>query len=246
MIQSILRFSDRTVGEVMTSRTKIVAVEASMSPEAVRDLMIESKYSRLPVYQDKIDQIEGVIYVRDLLSYWAANNQQQTVLELARPTYFVPESKPTDELLREMQKSKMQMAMVINEYGGISGLITLEDLIEEIVGEIEDEDEPDPHATEIEVVQESEHTYSVLGQVEIGKIERLFDIELAEDDFTTVAGLVINQLGHLPVPGEMIDYRGFIFEVIEADERRVSRLRITRTTKADIHESASASASVEH
>ncbi len=246
MIQSILRFSDRTVGEVMTSRTKIVAVEASMSPEAVRDLMIESKYSRLPVYQEKIDQIEGVIYVRDLLSYWAANNQLQTVLDLARPTYFVPESKPTDELLREMQKAKMQMAMVIDEYGGIAGLITLEDLIEEIVGEIEDEDEPDPHDTEIEVVQESEHSYSVLGQVEIGKIERLFDIELAEDDFTTVAGLVINQLGHLPVPGEMIDYRGFIFEVIEADERRVSRLKITRTTTADATEAAAANATVEH
>ena len=242
MIQSIIRFSDRTVGEVMTNRTKVVAVAADTSLEAVRDLMIESKYSRLPVYKDQIDHIEGVIYVRDLLGYWASGETSKTAIQLARPTYFVPESKPTDELLREMQKAKVQMAMVIDEYGGIAGLITLEDLLEEIVGEIEDEDEPELQATEAEVTLETDGSYTVLGAVEVGKVERLFDAELAADDFTTVAGLVINQLGNLPVVGEAVEFRGLRFEVIEADERRISRVRITQTTPLPIAEEAAASA----
>ena len=228
MIQSIIRFSDRTVAEVMTPRTNIVAVEAQTPLEAVRDVMIESKYSRLPVYRDQIDNIEGIIYVRDLLNYWAGSETQKTAHQLARPTYFVPETKPTDELLREMQKAKAQLAIVIDEYGGLAGLVTLEDLIEEIVGEIEDEDEPAPSEAEAEIVVEPEGGYTVRGQVEVGKVERLFETELAADDFTTVAGLVINQLGHLPAVGEGLDFRGLHFEVVEADERRVSRVRVQR------------------
>lgn len=246
MIQSIIRFSDRTVGEVMTPRTKIVAVEANTSLAAVRDVMIESKYSRLPVYQEQIDHIEGIIYVRDLLSYWSSGETDKTALSLARPTYFVPESKPSDELLREMQKAKVQMAMVIDEYGGIAGLITLEDLVEEIIGEIEDEDEPDPHVSEAEVIEEEDGSYTVRGQVEIGKIERLFDLDLAADDFTTVAGLVINQLGHLPAVGESLDFRGLHFDVIEADERRVSKVKIQSIIEEPVSEQASTVASTEN
>ncbi len=228
MIQSIIRFGDRTVAEVMTPRTHIVAIEACASLEEVRDLMIASKYSRLPVYRDQIETIEGIIYVRDLLTYWAKGTNHKTALEVARPAYFVPETKPTDELLREMQKAKAQMAIVIDEYGGLAGLVTLEDLVEEIVGEIEDEDEPEPQAAEAEIISEADGSYTVRGHVEIGKLERLFEAELAADDFTTVAGLVINQLGHLPSPGESLDFGGLHFEVIEADQRRVSRVRIQR------------------
>lgn len=238
MIQSIIRFSDRTVVEVMTPRTNIVAVAATVPLEQVRDLMIESKYSRLPVYREQIDNIEGVIYVRDLLKYWQSGELAHTAIELARPTYFVPATKPIDELLPEMQKAKAQMAIVIDEYGGLAGLVTLEDLVEEIVGEIEDEDEPEPHATEADIVDESDEASIVRGQVEIGKIERKFNIELAADDFTTIAGLVINQLGHLPVVGEWTELRGLRFEVVEADERRVSRVRITRLSQSETEELA--------
>lgn len=228
MIQSIIRFSDRTVTEVMTPRTSIVAVEAESTIEQVRDIMIESKYSRLPVYRDQIDHIEGVIYVRDLITYWKEGQPSQRAIDIARVTYFVPETKPIDELLHDMQKAKAPMAIVIDEYGGLAGLVTLEDLIEEIVGEIEDEDEPEPQETEVDMFDESEDVSIVRGGVEIGKIERRFDIELAADDFTTVAGLVINQLGHLPVIGEQLEFKGLHFMVIEADERRVSRIRIKR------------------
>ncbi len=242
LIQSVIRFSDRTAGEVMTPRPNIVAVEAGATLEAVRDLMIESKYSRLPVYSDQMDNIEGVIYVRDLLKYWQLGEANRKAIDIARPTYFVPETKPIDELLPEMQKAKTPMAIVINEYGGLAGLVTIEDLVEEIVGEIEDEDEPEPQETEADIVEEAEGVVA-RGHVEVGKIERRFDVELAADDFTTVAGLVINELGHLPAVGEEITFRGLRFEVIEADERRVSRVRIQKPVRISDEEAKVAEAS---
>ncbi|MFN0109854.1 MAG: hemolysin family protein [Blastocatellia bacterium] len=239
MIQTIIRFSARTVDEVMTPRPKIVAVEANATIEQVRNLMIESKYSRLPVYRDQIDNIEGVVYVRDLLKCWASGETDSTALEIARrQPYEVPESKPIDDLLREMQKAKVQMAVVIDEYGGLAGLVTLEDLVEEIVGEIEDEDEPDPLAAEVEIVKEADDLCVVRGDVEIGKIEREFNVELAADDFTTIAGLVINQLGRLPAVGEQLEFRSLRFEVIEANERQVSRLRIQKLAQEVVAETA--------
>ncbi|MGH9938391.1 MAG: hemolysin family protein [Blastocatellia bacterium] len=231
LIQSVIRFSDRTAGEVMTPRPNIVAVEADATLEAVRDLMIESKYSRLPIYSGQMDNIEGVIYVRDLLKYWQLGEMERKAIDIARATYFVPETKPIDELLPEMQKAKTPMAIIINEYGGLAGLVTIEDLIEELVGEIEDEDEPEPQETEADIVEETSGVVA-RGHVEIGKIERRFDVDLAADDFTTVAGLVINELGHLPVVGEEIAFRGLRFEVVEADERRVSRVRIQKPAQA--------------
>jgi putative hemolysin len=246
LIQSVIRFSDRAAGEVMTPRPNIVAVEAGATLEAVRDLMIESKYSRLPIYSGQMDNIEGVIYVRDLLKYWQIGETDRKAIDIARPTYFVPETKPIDELLPEMQKAKTPKAIVINEYGGLAGLVTIEDLVEEIVGEIEDEDEPEPQETEADIVEEAEGVVA-RGHVEIGKIERRFDAELAADDFTTVAGLVINELGHLPAVGEEIAFRGLRFEVVEADERRVSRVRIQKPAqapddKANIAEASTAAA----
>src|SRR5262245_28586480 len=231
LIQSVIRFSDRAAGEVMTPRPNIVAVEADATLETVRDLMIESKYSRLPIFSGQMDNIEGVIYVRDLLKYWKTGETDRKAIDIARSTYFVPETKPIDELLPEMQKAKTPMAIVINEYGGLAGLVTIEDLVEEIVGEIEDEDEPEPQETEADIVAEAEGVVA-RGHVEIGKIERRFDAELAADDFTTVAGLVINELGHLPAVGEEIAFRGLRFEVVEADERRVSRVRIQKPAQA--------------
>ncbi len=228
MIQTIIRFSDRTVAEVMTPRMNIISIGANATLEEVRNLMIETKHSRLPVYRDQIDNIEGVIFVRDLIKYWQSGETDRKASEIARPTFFIPETKPIDELLPEMQKAKTPMAIVIDEYGGLAGLVTLEDLIEEIIGEIEDEDEPEPHETDVEIVDVDQETSVVRGHVEVGKIERRFAVELAADDFTTVAGLVLNQLGHLPAVGESIEFRGLRFEVIEADERRVSRVRIQR------------------
>jgi len=226
LIQSILEFGDTRVSEVMTPRPDIVAVSAGATVREARDIMVESKYSRLPVYRDQIDNVEGLIYVRDLLQRWAEGNEDGPISPLVRPVYFIPETKPVADLLEEMQKAHEQLAMVIDEYGGVSGLVTVEDILEEIVGEIEDEDIAREELNDI--VEQDDGCYEVLGSTEIGKIERLFDMEIEADDFTTIAGLVINESGKVPQPGEQLTFRGLELEVLEADERRIGRLRVKR------------------
>ena len=226
LIQSILEFGDTRVSEVMTPRPDIVAVSAGATVREARDIMVESKYSRLPVYRDQIDNVEGLIYVRDLLQRWAEGNEDGPISPLVRPVYFIPETKPVADLLEEMQKAHEQLSMVIDEYGGVSGLVTVEDILEEIVGEIEDEDIAGEELNDI--VERDDGCYEVLGSTEIGKIERLFDMEIEADDFTTIAGLVINESGKVPQPGEQLTFRGLELEVLEADERRIGRLRVKR------------------
>ncbi len=226
LIQSILEFGDTRVSEVMTPRPDIVAVSAAATVREARDIMVESRYSRLPVYRDQIDNVEGLIYVRDLLERWAEGNEDGPISPLVRPVYFIPETKPVADLLEEMQKAHEQLAMVIDEYGGVSGLVTVEDILEEIVGEIEDEDIAGEELNDI--VEQGAGCYEVLGSTEIGKIERLFDMEIEADDFTTIAGLVINESGKVPQPGEQLTFRGLELVVLEADERRIGRLRVKR------------------
>jgi putative hemolysin len=223
MIQSIIEFSDTCVDKVMRPRPQIVAIEASATVADARQLMIESKHSRIPVYRDQIDTIEGIVYVRDLLMFCEAEKMSMCVTRCMRPAYFVPESKSVRELLADMQKAKVQIAVVIDEYGGVAGLVTLEDIIEEILGEIEDEDE----ATTIdEIVQSEDGSYLIDGSVEIRKVELLYDKELEADDFSTVAGLIINELGHVPAIGEKLDFKGLRFEVVDADNKRVNRVSV--------------------
>lgn len=225
LIHSIIEFGDTRVSEVMTPRPDIVAVELTATVREARDIMIESKYSRLPVYRDQIDNVDGLIYVRDLLQRWAEGKEDEPITPLMRPVYFVPETKPVAELLEEMQKAHVQLSIVIDEYGGVSGLVTVEDILEEIVGEIEDED---IGGDEQEIIESSEGCYQVLGSTEIGKIEQLFDMEIEDDDFTTIAGLVINESGKVPRAGEHLTFRGLDLEVLEADDRRIGKLLVKR------------------
>jgi len=226
LIQSIVEFGDTRVSEVMTPRPDIVALPHSATVREARDVILDSKYSRLPVYRDQIDNVEGIIYVRDLLQSWADGNEDEQIASLVRPVYVVPETKPVDELLEEMQKAHTQLAMVIDEYGGICGLVTVEDILEEIVGEIEDEDIAGEELEEI--VETGGGSYEVFGSTEIEKIEDLFDLEIDSDDFTTIAGLVINEHGKVPAAGVRLNVRGLVVEVLDADERRISRLRIKK------------------
>lgn len=228
LIHSIIEFGDTRVSEVMTPRPDIVAIPESATVREARDIMIESKYSRLPVYRDQIDNVEGLIYVRDLLQRWAEGKEDEPIARLGRPVYFVPETKPVAELLEEMQKAHVQLSIVIDEYGGVAGLVTVEDILEEIVGEIEDED---IGRDEEEIVESRDGAYEVLGSTEIGKIERLFGVEIEDDDFTTIAGLVINESGKVPLSGEHLTFRGLDVEVLEADERRIGRLRLKRASR---------------
>jgi magnesium and cobalt exporter, CNNM family len=234
LIHSIIEFGDTRVSEVMTPRPDIVAVPANTTVRQARDIMIESKYSRLPVYTDQIDNVEGLIYVRDLLERWEQGDEDGPITSMVRDVFFIPETKPVAELLEEMQKAHVQLAIVVDEYGGVCGLVTVEDILEEIVGEIEDEDIGGEELEE--VVEQGEGIYQVSGSTEIGKIERLFDMEIETDDFTTIAGLVINESGKVPQPGERLTFRGLEVEVLEADERRIGRLLVKRASSDDSDE----------
>jgi len=229
LIESVVEFGDTIANEVMTPRTEIEAVSIEATVREARDLIIESKYSRLPVYRDQIENIEGVIYVRDLLQFWAedkADAKIEDLENLLRPVYFVPETKSVADLLKEMQKARAQIAIVIDEYGGVAGLVTVEDILEEIVGEIEDEDTEQEEV--IEIIESAGGYYDVLGSTEIGKIERIFDMEIEDDDFTTIAGLVISEIGYVPKIGEKLNFRGIEAEIIIADEKRINLLRLRR------------------
>jgi CBS domain containing-hemolysin-like protein len=230
LIHSIIEFGDTRVNEVMTPRTEIVALPVTATVREARDIINESKYSRLPVYREQIDNVEGLIYVRDILQCWPEAREDENIASLVRPVYFVPETKPVADLLKEMQKAHVQLSMVIDEYGGIAGLVTVEDILEEIVGEIEDEDTETGEI--VEIVEADDGYYDVAGSTEIGKIERLFDLEIEDDDFTTIAGLVISESGYVPRPGERLTFRGLDVEVIDADDRRISRLRLRRAPQS--------------
>ena len=236
LIHSIIDFGDTRVSEVMAPRPDIVAVPVTATVREARDVILESKYSRLPVYRDQIDNVEGMIYVRDLLLSWAEGREDENIQPLIRSVYFVPETKPVAELLEEMQKAHVQLAMVIDEYGGVCGLVTVEDILEEIVGEIEDEDIAGEELEEI--VEHNDGSYEVQASIEIGKIERLFDMEIEADDFTTIAGLVINESGKVPAVGEVLTIRGLEVEVLEADERRILRLRVRKAQEENATEAS--------
>jgi putative hemolysin len=229
LIQSAIEFGDTRVGEVMTPRTEIVALPKDATVGAARTLIIESRHSRLPVYRDQIDNVEGIIYLRDLLPSLSMGKANTPIAPFMRPYYAVPETKPVDELLREMQKAHVYMAIVIDEYGGVAGLITVEDILEEIVGEIEDED---ISGEEQEITPADDGAFEVSGSVEIGKIERLFGMELIADDFTTIAGFVIAQKGSVPRQGEHLNFRGLEIEILETDEKRISRLKLSRANES--------------
>jgi CBS domain containing-hemolysin-like protein len=237
MIQSIVELGETHVHEVMTPRTQIVAIPSTATVIEARDLMVASKHSRLPVYAEHIDNVEGVLYVRDVLAAWSDGLEGGPVTVIMRPAYFVPEVKPVADLLEEMRKSQMQIALVIDEYGAVAGVITIEDLLEEIVGEIEDEDVV---ADEDDIVRDADGSVLVKGSTEIRKIELELNTELEADDFTTVAGLIINELGHLPSRGERLEFRGLEFEVVEADSRRVKLVRLKPIAKLVADESQEA------
>lgn len=227
LLETMFEFSETKAGEIMTPRTEIVAVSIDATVKAVRDLIIEEKVSRLPVYRESIDNIEGVIYVRDLLNIWSEDSAMETIEQILRPAFFVPETKSAAELLKNMQINRVQIAIVVDEYGGVAGLITVEDIVEEIVGEIEDEDEKEEV---VEIIEgEDKSYYDVLGSTEIGKIERIFEMEIEDDDFTTIAGLVTSEAGYVPKVGERLAVRGLDIEILQADEKKISLLRLKRS-----------------
>ena len=223
MIQSIVHFGDKVAREVMTPRTQVVAVDINSPVEKLLQVIVAKRHARIPVYRDELDNIEGLVHERDLLRLWQKGEKLENFRSLIKPAYFVPETKPVDDLLKEMKEKGDQMVVVVDEYGGVSGLITIEDLIEEIVGEIHDEAEADGE----KVVEEGKGVFVVPGSLELGVLEEKLGMPLVGNtDCTTVAGAVVELFGRLPSPGEKIEHGGVEIEVLAADRRRVQRLRL--------------------
>jgi CBS domain containing-hemolysin-like protein len=222
LIQSVVEFGEKTVREAMKPRPEIVAVPTNTTVEKFIELLRARPFSRVPVYEGTIHNIKGIVYAQDVLQVPDSDAPARTLDSLMRKdVYFVPESKLGSELLREMQKNNIRMAIVVDEYGGVAGLVTIEDLVEEIVGEIRDEHE------KVEVVRESENSYIVPGNMDVDRLDELFGIRPEGKESATVAGLVSELAGRIPLKGEVVEEDGLRFEVLDSTQRRVERVRIS-------------------
>jgi putative hemolysin len=222
MIQSVVEFGEKTVREAMKPRPEIVAVPTNTTVEQFIELLRMKPFSRVPVFEGTIHNIKGIVYAQDVLQVPDTEAHTRTVDTLMRKdVYFVPESKLGSELLREMQKNNIRMAIVVDEYGGVAGLVTIEDLVEEIVGEIDDEHQ------KAEVVRESDHSYIVPGNMDVDRLDELLGTRPEGKESATVAGLVSEMAGRIPQKGEVIEEDGLRFEVLESTDRRVERVRIS-------------------
>ncbi len=228
LIQSLVDFKEKVAREVMTPRPEIAALEINSPVEALRRLFREKRLTRYPVYSGQLDQIEGIVNVRDLMEIPPEEQSKVTLRSLVRPVNFVPETKSIHDLLKELQQTTTQMAIVINEYGSVSGVITVEDMVEEIVGEIRDEVEP--HAGDI--VKETSNTWIVAGNTELARVYEQLHVELESGDYSTVGGLLLARLGHVPKPGEKVMLDGLVLEVLEASRRTVIKVRLHLTRGA--------------
>jgi putative hemolysin len=224
LIQSVVAFGDKTVREVMTPRPLIVAVRQNATLEELRQLVIHEQYSRIPVYEETIDQISGFVHARDMFELDEGDRAGRRVRDIMRPIRAVPETKPVNDLLREMQEEGAHMAVVVDEYGSTAGIVTMEDMVEEIVGEIHDEHEPDR-----DFRQDADGSYVVSGSFDIGRLEDLLDFHPQHDpESTTVGGLITEWLGHVPEAGEETERDGIAIKVLAANNLRVDQVRVAK------------------
>jgi CBS domain containing-hemolysin-like protein len=231
MIEQVVEFSDKRVLELMTPRPEIAAISADATIEELRQLLVNTKHSRVVVFRGTLDDVLGICHGRDLLQIPESETRRRKVGEIVRPVLFIPETKLGSDLLKEMQTQKRRMAIAVDEHGLVAGLVTLADLVEEIVGEMGREES---HVTR-DIVREADGSVVIRGSVSVEKLQDLFGIEFshgAEESATTVAGLLNSVAGHVPRAGEQIDCNGVRFEVVEANQRKVLRLRVRRQAAA--------------
>ncbi len=227
LIEQVMEFGDKRVSEVMTPRPDVIAISTDASLEELRELVVEKKFSRIPVFGENLDDMRGIVFARDLLEISDDEGRHLRVEKLVRPALMVPESKKGSELLKEMQRKNQQVALVFDEHGLFAGLVTAEDLVEEIVGEIGEQDRhPAPDA-----VRDADGSLILRGSLSLEKLRELFNLKLDQETnepYTTVAGLLNHLAGHVPAAGERVEYGGLQFEVLEANQRKVLRLRARR------------------
>lgn len=227
MINNIFEFDNTLVSEIMTHRTDIIAVPIDAELDEILDMAINEKYTRVPVYEDVIDNIIGILHLKDLIPFLKDNQRESFSLrKIIRQPYYIPASKKTDQLFTEFQKNKVHMAVVIDEYGGTAGIVTIEDLLEEIVGNIWDE--YDEEEKEIEKVDEN--TFVINGTMELDEVAEFLNIRLPVDSYETLSGFLTGELGRIPEEDEkpVVEYEGIVFKVEEIDEKRIAKVKVCR------------------
>lgn len=230
MIASIFEFSDKLVREVMVPRIDVVAVPLETSLSEAVDIVLKAGHSRIPVYQGSIDNIVGVLYAKDLLRYLREGRTDVPLGKILRPAYFIPESKKVDELLQELQQRKVHVAIVVDEYGGTAGLVTIEDLLEEIVGEIQDEyDAEEPTYKEV-----NEHEYLFDARIPLDEVNKLLSVELPDEGGDTLGGFIYSQLGKVPAVGDRVEFENVTMQVLSVIGRRIKQVRATIQTEEEV------------
>lgn len=229
LIRGVMEFGDTVAREVMTPRTDMVSAPANTPLTAAAELLAKARHTRLPLYEEQIDDIVGVAYLKDFLGALLAGEGGRPVREFARPVPFVPENKPISQLLREFQEQKLQLAIVVDEYGGVDGLVTTEDLLEEIVGEIQEYDE----AEEEPFVDRAPGVVETLGRASVYDLAERLGVDIPEGDYDSVAGWISTALGTIPRSGDRFTIHGLEVEVLSADRRRIHRVRVTRPQQAE-------------
>ena len=233
MISRILDLPDKVAREIMVARTDMICLEVETPETEVLQTAITSRHTRIPIYEETIDQIVGILHVKDMLDYWAKGkpaNLRELIID--RSPFFTPESKKISELFRELREHKQHIAIVVDEYGGTAGIITLENIIEEIVGEIQDEDEIDEQDDYIEITP---NTYSVDARLNLIELNEKLGTELEAENIDTIGGFLVDHLGRVPEQGTKFTYRGIRFTIFEADERRIQRIHI-EMPEVDVNE----------
>jgi CBS domain containing-hemolysin-like protein len=239
MIDNVFELSDTAVREVMVPRIDMVAVEADVSVEEATRVVLQGGQSRVPVYDDSIDDILGVLYAKDLLRVLATGQKPPSVRGLVRPAYFVPESKRLDDLLRELQQQRVHMAIVVDEYGAVSGLVTIEDLVEEIIGDIKDEYDVEEQLFE----RVSDNEFIIDAKLAVDEFDELVGRELPEGEYDTLGGFVYAQLDKIPTIGDVLSYEDLTITVLDTKGRRVTKVKVVRHPPNDSGESQPAAAS---
>lgn len=226
MIEGVMEISSLRVRDIMIPRPQIIFIDAEQPLDACVDIIIESAHSRFPVIRGGKDTIEGILLAKDLLKYLRTDSEPFNMDEILRPAVIVPESKRVDRMLKEFRSERFHMAIVVDEFGAVSGLVTIEDILEQIVGDIEDEFDEE----EIEPIRQlSQHSYAVLALTDIERFNQQFATQFDDEEVDTVGGLVMQAFGHLPKRGEEIELDGVVFKVTSADSRRLIQLRVTVT-----------------
>jgi len=225
MIQSVFEFKNKVIKEILTPRVDVVALNSNNSLDATMDLIMEKKYSKIPVYKDNIDNIKGILYAKDIIPYLMGSRPKINILKLSREPYFVPETKPIDELLEEFKIKKTNIAVVVDEWGGTAGIVTLEDVVEEVMGELRDPYDRE----EYEIIKKKNGNIITDGAIKIYDLEENLDIDFPDErEYDTLAGFILDSIGDIPSRGDEAKYGDYLFKVINIDSNRIDKVEIIK------------------